>query len=94
MPSRSNRPGRGRSPNERPFKLDMSFPDAIKLLATAPKPGSATQTDSGAGESGRTTTAASPGPAPTSPEIERHQSLLDGLLESQTREGTYPDSPG
>ena len=74
MPSRSN--------NERPYKFDVTFPHAIQFLATAPKPGSATQTDSQAAESGSTREAGLEA-ALEEIGISDHQTLLDFLPDSR-----------
>ena len=84
-------PRRRRSNNERPYKLDMTFPEAIRFLATAPKPGATTQTGSGAGESG-STTGADPGPDPEASESETRRTLFDYPPENQIRKDTGSDS--
>ena len=88
---------------ERPIKLEMTFPEAIRLFATppserpshstpVPNPDGTMRKDSTAEESGNTTAPADPEPVPAEPQTEYHPSLFDYLPENQTHEDTSADS--
>ena len=72
---------------EKPVKIDMDFADAIRFLATPPTE-RVRRRGSEPAESGSTTSASGPEPAPAELENEYHPTLADFLLESQTHGDT------
>lgn len=81
-----------RSNRERPVKIDMSFPDAIRFFATPPgeRSGQSRRTGSEAEASGSTMPAV-PGPDPAGPETADRRTLFDFPPENQTQPDTSAD---
>ena len=79
-----------RSGRERPVKIDMTFPEAIRFFA-APQIEKVKSKDSPAAESGSTKLPV-PEADPTEPETVHRPSLFDFLPENQTHEDTSGDS--